>query len=194
MTITLQSLFSLARFTVQNPREGARMVMQADVPVAGRWIALALMAILSAVLAHLSIGMMPAEIRGEMGNAIASPFRTAVLQGGLMLLAAHAIVWIGRWRGGIGTFDDVLILMVWLQFILLILQVVQIVVQLLLPPLAQVVGFASIAIFLWLISNFVAEVHKFKSVPMTFLGVILAMFAMGFVMALVLMFFMGPVV
>ena len=49
MDLSLQSLIALARYTVQNPREGARMVMQANVPVPARWMAFAVMAILSAV-------------------------------------------------------------------------------------------------------------------------------------------------
>ncbi len=191
MNPSLQDLLSLARFTVQSPREGARKVIGAQVPVSARWAAFALMAVLSSVLAHVSFGVMPAEMKAQMGAAMASPFRTALLQAALMLVAANAIVWIGRWRGGVGRFDDVLILMVWLQFILLILQVVQVVVQMVLPQLADVVGFASIAIFLWLLSNFVAEVHKFKSVGLTFLGVILSMLAMGFVLAIVMVPFMG---
>ena len=187
MDLSLQSLMALARYTVQNPREGARMVMQANVPVPARWMAFAVMAILSAVLAHLSFGMMPADMRMEMGGAMNSPFRTAAFQGALMLASVYAIVWIGRWRGGVGTFNDTLILMVWLQFILLILQMVQIVAQLVLPALSQGIGFLSIAVFLWLLTNFIAEVHKFASVGKTFVAVLLAMLAMGFVLTLILL-------
>lgn len=190
MDLSLSALLAAVRFTVQNPREGARMVMRANVPVPARWIALAIMAILSAVLAHVSFGMMPPEMRAQMGTAMASPFRTAIFQAALMLIATHAIVWIGRWRGGIGTFNDALILMVWLQFILLILQVLQIAFQVLLRPMAEVVGYLSVAVFIWLLSNFIAEVHGFKSVGKTFIGVMVTMLAMGFVLALVMLPFM----
>ncbi len=194
MDLNLKSLLSLAQLSAQTPREGARLVMQARVPTTARWVAFALMAIMSSVMAHLSFGMMPSSAQSQMGSAMASPFRTAIMQGVLMLVAVNAIVWIGRWRGGKGTFDDALILMVWLQFIMLILQVAQIVIQVLLPPLAEIVGIASIAVFLWLLSNFVAEVHGFKSVGWTFFGVILSLLAMGFVLALVMVPFMGAVV
>ena len=191
MDLSLQSLLSMARFTVQSPREGARMVMQAKVPMSGRWAAFALMAVMSSVLAHLSFGLLPVDVQAPMGNAMTSPFRTVILQAALMLVASHAIVWIGRWRGGVGTFENVLILMVWLQFILLILQVIQIAIQVVLPPLADIVGFASVGIFLWLLSNFIAEVHKFQSVGKSFVGVIMTLFAMGLVLALVLTPFMA---
>lgn len=184
MDLSLQSLLSMARFTVQNPREGARMVMQVSMPMSARWAGFALMAVMSSVLAHVSFGLLPAESQAQMGNAMASPFRTVILQGALMLVAAHAIVWVGRWRGGVGTFENVLILMVWLQFILLILQAFQIAVQILVPPLADILGFASVGIFLWLLSNFVAEVHKFESVGKAFAGIMITMFAMGLLLAI----------
>ncbi|MFN4153390.1 MAG: Yip1 family protein [Paracoccaceae bacterium] len=192
MDLSLSTLLSLARFTVQNPREGARMVMKANLPMMARWVALALMAVISAILAHLAFALMPVEVRQSMAGAMSSPLTSAVMQGGLMLASVFVIHWVGRWRGGTGQFEDALILMIWLQFILLILQVVQIVTQVILPPASVLVGYASVAIFMWLLSNFVAELHGFKSVLMTLLGVLLTLVAVGFVLAIFLIPFMGP--
>lgn len=194
MDLSLSTLLSLARFTVQNPRMGAQMVMRADLPMVARWVALALMAVTSALLAHLAFALMPAEARQTMAGAMSSPLTSAVMQGGLMLAAVFVIHWVGRWRGGTGRFEDALILMIWLQFILLILQVVQIVSQVLLPPASVLVGYASVGVFLWLLSNFVAELHGFKSVLLTFLGVLLTLLAVGFILALVMIPFMGPMI
>ena len=194
MDASLQTLMMLARTTLTSPRAGARLVMEANVPLAARWIALVVMAILSAVLAHVSFSLLPQEVQAQMGTAMASPFRTTLMQGALMLIAAHAIVWIGRWRGGHGSFADVLILMVWLQFILLTLQVAQIAAQVLIPSMTQGLGFLSVGLFIWLLSNFVAEVHGFKSVGMTFFGVMLALLGMGFLLALIMLPFMETAV
>ncbi|MDO9638666.1 MAG: Yip1 family protein [Pseudotabrizicola sp.] len=193
MDLSLSSLLSLARYTVQNPREGARMVMGANLPISARWVALALMAVTSAILAHLAFALMPADVRLAMDGAMSSPLTSAVMQGGLMLIAVFVIHYVGRWRGGTGRFDDALILMIWLQFILLILQVVQIVTQVLLPPASVLVGYVSIGIFLWLLSNFVAELHGFSSVLLTFFGVLVTLIAIGFILALFLIPFIGPV-
>lgn len=192
MDISLSHLLSLARFTLQSPREGARMVMSANVPTSARWAALALMAIGSAVLAHLSFGLMPAEMRDQMGAAMRNPFGTAIFQAFLMVASVFVAHWVGQRFGGKGSFDDALILMVWLQFILLILQALQIVVQIAIPPLADLVGIASIAIFMWLISNFVAELHGFQSVGRTFLGVILTLFAISLLLAFLLLPMVNP--
>jgi hypothetical protein len=187
MDLSLASLLSAVRFTVLNPREGARMVMQTKAPVQARWMALAIMAILSTVLLHLSFGMMPADAQGQIGPTMASPFSTALFQAAIILITTQAVYWIGRKLGGVGTFNDALILMVWLQFILLILQVVLIMVQVLFLPLASVVSLLSVGIFIWLLGNFVTELHKFQSVGKTVFGVLLTMIIMGFVLALVLM-------
>lgn len=186
MNLSLPHLLSMARFTLQSPRQGARMVMKADVPVPARWIALVLAAILSALLAHVSFGLMPAEVRAQMGQSMQNPVGTAAFQAVLMLVVAHLMQWVGRWFGGKGSFADALMLMVWLQFILLVLQAIQIIVQVVLPPLTDVVAMLSVVIFLWLVTNFIAELHGFSSVGKTFLGVLGVMLALGFALALLL--------
>jgi hypothetical protein len=191
MDLSLSTLLQLARFTVQSPREGARMVMRADLPMPARWVALALMAVVSSLMAHLSMRLMPMESQAQMGGMMASPIQTAILQAALMLVSVHAVYHIGRWRGGQGSFADALILMGWLQFLLLILQVVQIVTQIILPPLSNLIGFVSIGIFLWLISNFIAELHRFSSVFKTMLAVLATLFAAGFILSLLLLAVVG---
>lgn len=191
MDLSLSTLLQLARFTVQSPREGARMVMRADLPMPARWVALALMAVVSSLMAHLSMRLMPIESQAQMGGMMASPIQTAILQAALMLVSVHAVYHIGRWRGGQGSFADALILMGWLQFLLLILQVVQIVTQIILPPLSNLIGFVSIGIFLWLISNFIAELHGFSSVFKTMLAVLATLFAAGFILSLLLLAVVG---
>lgn len=185
MDLNLQALLALARFTLQSPREGARRVMKAAVPVQARWVALGVTAIVSAMLAHLSIALMPIEFRAQMGQGM-SPFVTAVVQAGLMVASVYLVHAVGRWRGGTGSFEDALILMVWLQFILMMLQLLQIVVQVVLPPLSDLVGLISVAVFLWLLSNFVAELHGFRSVGKVFFGILLMIFVFGLLLAFLL--------
>jgi hypothetical protein len=186
MNLSLSHLLSMARFTIQAPREGARQVMKADVPMPARWIALLLTAILSALLAHVSFGLMPADARAAMSASIQNPVGTAAFQAALMLAAAHLMHWVGRWFGGQGSFGDALLLMVWMQIILLILQALQIVVQVALPPLTDIVAILSIFIFLRLISCFTAELHGFRSAVLTFFGVLAVMLVIGFALALLL--------
>lgn len=187
MNLSLPHLLELVRFTLQRPREGARMVMRADLPNRARWVALALTAVCSALLAHVAFSLMPAQTMTEFGGTPPAPFTTALVQAGLMVASVQAVYWIGRWFGGQGRFEDALILMVWLQFILLVLQVLQIVVQVILPPLASVVGMASVGVFLWLLSHFVAELHGFASARTTFFGIMGVFLGLGVILWLFLL-------
>ncbi|MDZ4134463.1 MAG: Yip1 family protein [Paracoccaceae bacterium] len=182
MIATLAGLMQMVRETLNAPRAGARRIMALDLPIKARWSALVLMAIGSAVLTHISFAMLPPNAREFFGEAMTSPFRTAVLQFVAMVVGVHAIHRIGQMRGGQGNLADSIILVAWLQFILLCLQGVQILAQVILPLLAELIGLGGVVLFFWLLTNFVAELHGFKSLQATFFGVLGAMLALGFVL------------
>lgn len=191
MDFSLTSLISLVGDTIRAPREGARRILALGLPMSARWSALALMAVLSALLTHFSFGLMSADHKAEMALVMASPVRTAVLQGLLLLIMVHSVHWFGRLRGGKGTFADALMLVVWLQFILLCLQVTQIIAQVLVPPVGDILGIVGLVLFFWLLTHFVAELHGFTSLRMVFVSIVLTMLGVGIVIGLVLLNLMG---
>jgi hypothetical protein len=191
MDPTLATLSALVRRTLQTPRDGARRIMALDLPVSARWLALIVVAAGSAIGTHLSIALMPPEQREMMLSLIASPLRTALLQAGIWAVIAGMIAAGGRMRGGTGSFADALILVVWLQFILLCLQLVQVVAGLVLPVLADLIGLAGLGLMVWLLTNFVAELHGFRSLVTVFAGLVAGAFAMVFVAAILLSIFIG---
>lgn len=194
MDLTLANILDLVRFTLQNPREGARAVMGLGLPVGARWWALLLMAVASTLLTHVSLAMLPAEQRAMLAGVIDSPLRTAVLQAVVMVGIVLATYWIGRMRGGSGSLPDAVIVIAWLQFILLCLQGVQVAAQVLLPVLADIIGIVGLVAFLWLLTNFVAELHGFRSFWLVLVGVVASMMTLGFAAALlILVLFGGPV-
>jgi hypothetical protein len=184
--MTIEGLMALLRETFRDPRVAARLVMAMRPPVEARWMGLVLVAVGSALLTHL--GMLMMMQGSDMGATMAmpSPVLTALTQLMVLGLSAALATWVGRWRGGAGTFADALLLIVWLQLVLLALQVLQMVLLLLLPPLGMFVGYAAVGIFFWLLTCFVAELHGFRSLGMTFLGVLLTVLAAAFVLALLL--------
>ena len=191
MTLTYANLAALVRLTLTQPRAAAQAVMRVPLPMAGRWSALLLMATLSALLMQV-LGMLLPPALGPDGQEL-RPVGPLVWAGmvtvGMMITAglAHAV---GRWRGGKGEFADAVILVAWLQFLQLLLVAVQIVVMLVLPMLAPVIEIASVLLFLWLLVNFVAEMHGFRSLGLVFLGVIMTF--VGAVIALsILMLSLG---
>jgi hypothetical protein len=191
MDVTLSSILQMARDTVSDPRGGARRIMGLRLSLREGWTALALMAVASAVLTHISFILSPPLTREFFSDAMSSPIRTAILQGVVMLIGSWSMFWFGAARGGRGTLPQAVALAAWLQFILLVLQVVQLVAQVILPPLSGIIGIVGVVLFFWLLTHFVAEMHGFTSLPMTFLGIIAAMIAVGMAMALVFSMLFG---
>lgn len=189
--MTAERLLALLRETFRDPRGAARLVLQTGLSMQARWMALALMAVGSALLTHIGMAMMMAG--DELGATLAmpQPVATALSQLMVLVLSAALATWVGRWRGGKGSFPDALLLIVWLQFVLLALQVVQMVLMLLLPPLGMFVGYAAVGIFFWLLTCFVAELHAFRSLGLTFLGVITTVILAAFVLAILIFPGMG---
>ncbi|MFN3825217.1 MAG: YIP1 family protein [Pseudorhodobacter sp.] len=192
MDFTLSGLLNLARDSVSDPRGVARRILSLGLPAQVGWMALGLMAVGSAVLTHLSLALSPPAAQEFFGNAMASPLRTAVLQLVVMVGSVHLIHRIGRARGGIGGLTDAVLLVAWVQFVLLLVQVVQMVAQVLLPPLSELMGILGLALFFWLLSHFVAELHGFPSVGKTFLGILAVMILAGFALAIVFAALFGP--
>jgi len=188
---TLFTLLALARLSLKRPRDGARQVIALRLPPAVGWLGLGLAAVLSTLLVHLSFAMQPADVQSFFAAAIASPLRTALLQAGFMVVAVVAVYRVGRWRGGHGSFDGALILVVWLQFLLLGLQAVQLVAYAVAPLLADLIGLATVALFFWLLTNFVAELHGFNSLGLVFVGVLATLVVMVLGLAFGLALFVG---
>ncbi|PZQ99525.1 MAG: YIP1 family protein [Cereibacter sphaeroides] len=191
MELSLSRLFSEAIYSLQHPREGIRRMMDMEMPSQARWLALGLMAISAAILTHISLALIPVSDRDILVEMMLSPIRTAILQVVALVAAVYMIFWVGRSRGGRGSLDDTVVAMAWLQFIMLCIQIMQLLVQVLLPPLAAPLNLLGFAIFLWLLTNFVAEVHGFRSLFLVFGALMLGLIVLAIVLAIFLAMFSG---
>jgi hypothetical protein len=97
-----------------------------------------------------------------------------------------AIHWIGSSFGGIGRLEDSVAAVAWLQFLLVCLQVVQLVVGFVSPALSGLVGLAGIVFFFWLLTQFVMAVHAFESAAMVFVMIVVSLLGITFGLSLVL--------
>jgi hypothetical protein len=111
----------------------------------------------------------------------------AMLQAAMNLAAVALVSGVGRMFGGQGTFEDALLLVGWLQVIMLGLQVVQLLVMVILPPLASVVMILSVTLFFWLLSGFICTLHGFKSRLGVLLATLGTLFVAAFVFSFILM-------
>lgn len=173
---------ALLRETLSQPRAAARRVLALNLPMQSRWQALALVIVLSVLFGQVSIALMGGAGAGFM----ASPLLSGVVQGGLLLATVFAVHFVGRAFGGRGSFADALVLTAWLQFIMVVVQVLQLLTMVVLPPFAPLLGIIGMVLFLWLLTNFVAELHGFASHGKVFAAILATGFALAFVASLVL--------
>ncbi len=183
----LFDLMTLVRDSVVNPREGASTILS----FAPRRRALGEMAVLVTVLgaiaAVLTTFILPVQTDRIIAVLLAQPVWLAVLQLLVLVASVAAIYYFGRIMGGHGSLDETLLLFVWMQFIMLVVQVAQWPILLIAPGLSGLVTLANLILFMWIFINFVATLHGFASLRLVFAGVVAFTVAIGFA----IVFFLG---
>jgi hypothetical protein len=185
MDFSLTNLLRLARYTAVNPRDGAQQILDLNLPRDVLWKMLVLTVVISTLLTHVGVMLMPGTSL-LMTEVIGSPVLTGLVQVGLLVLMVYCVYWIGRAMGGTAAFDDALAMVIWLQFIMVCVQVIQTALLPIAPMLAGLLGLASIVLFFWLLTHFVALIHGFKSLPSVFIIIIAAIFGVIFGLSLLL--------
>ncbi len=176
--------------TLRDPKAGMRAVLDLGLDDRTRWLALVLIAVVTTILSSLIL-QLSGTAMPEAGIYPTSPFATAVAQVVILGVGAMLIHWLGRAAGGRGRLGDAVLVVVWLQVFLIALQLLQIVAALVLPFLAPVVFLAAIAAFFWLLTQFVAEAHGFRSLLLVFLAILAALILLSILLAPVLMPMLG---
>lgn len=145
------------------PREAARRVLGFEIG----WAALAQIAVAVAcivmVLAYAAVELSGGPVDPMSAALLRRPLVGAVSQLGVMALIVVLTVRIGRAFGGTGGLWGATALVVWLNAMTLLIQVLQLVLLLVAPPLAGILAIATLVWILWTFANFVAELHGFAS-------------------------------
>lgn len=193
MSLQANDLWRILQLTITDPKRGLRMVLQIDLPIGAGVAGLALMAVASALLLHLSLSVSALPAGNPLMDMLtASPFGTALIQGVMLVVTAVLVQVLGRAWGGQGRFDQAIVAVVWLQAIFVALQALQLVALLVLAPLSTVIGLVSVGLFFWLLTHFVAELHGFTVAWKVFLGIIMTIVALSFVLSFFLVGLLGP--
>lgn len=179
----LLELFPLARDSVADPRSAYRRLRALRLDLPDLWQAMVAITAISVLLAELMLALMQSRGLAPALPVLPNPFTTALVQFGLMVVLALAVFWGGRMLGGHGGFADALLAVVWLQFVLACVQVVQLAALLVVPFLASLIGVAGIVLFFWMITGLIAELHGFASRGRVFAGVLIGMFGLSFALA-----------
>lgn len=184
---TMNNVLGLVGLTLRSPQEGASSVLALSLPRPVVWQILLLITVVSVLLAQLTLAMLVSSTPSLAADMLfLSPFVAVMVHGGTIVLTVFAIFWIGRLFGGKGAFEETLALVTWLQFVFVLLQVVQTLAFLVDPTIADLLGLVAIGLFFWLLTNFVAVLHGFSSLGLVFAGIIGSAFAIA--LALVFLF------
>jgi hypothetical protein len=183
MTLTMNNLVAMAWRSVKNPREGAAEILALGVPREALWPALALVVVLSILLANVTALLLAGDAAAAMP---VGPAATGFIQLALLVVMVFAVFWIGRAMGGTGSFEESVLIVAWLQFIMVCLQVVQAGILVISTPVAEIFGLLGVLVFLWLLTNFVAVLHGFSSLFQVFLMILVSAFGIAFGLSIIL--------
>lgn len=178
-------LFGMALQTVPEPRKIAREVLALKFPRAALWQAFALFAVLSTMQGVASIIMFPPPPALE-GTLMARPLLMGAIETGILFLAVHAIYRIGRAFGGHGSFDQALLTVIWMQWVLFWVQLGVLVLSLFAPALAVMLYAFGLFLSFWIPSFFIAEQHGFTSVGLVFATILATLIAAIFLLSILL--------
>lgn len=179
--MTFGSLVSLALGAVRNPREAADTLLSIGVPSAALLPSFVLVVVLSVIITLLgeNAGM-------TSGDGVAfPPLAVAAVLCVLLGVYIFGLYRTGRAMGGTGTLAETTLLMVFLQFILLLAQVVELALWVAAPPLAGIFVIAVAILAFWININFVDILHGYGSLMKSF-GLII-MVSLGIALVIMLM-------
>lgn len=184
MNITPGTVFAAARATLSDPAGAARQVMALRLNTSEGLMAIAAMAVLDTLLTVLTMQFAGPVPESAIQDVLNNPFLLAVSQFFALVLGAFLMWRVGKMFGGTGTFAKSLALTAWLEVVLMLLKLGQLAVLLLLPVLAAPVLLASAFAYFYLLTQFTAALNGFTSLIKTFLGILLTLFAMVFLLGL----------
>jgi hypothetical protein len=132
------------------------------------------------VLGFAALQLAPEGVDSVSATVLRAPLLGAVAQLAIMVLVAFLVVRIGRLFGGVGGGEGALALVVWLNAMMVVLQAVQLVALVVVPPLAAGIAIVSIVWVLYAFACFVAELHGFRNAVVVLAGVIATSFVLMF--------------
>ncbi len=180
--------------TLRAPKYEARWAITSNFDRSERWQALILNTVVSTLLLWLWTYLNTADVSVQRGNVEAliaalvldNPIWAGSIQTGFAIGSVFVLHHVGRAFGGGGDLDGAVAVMAWMTFVLNLVSLVQVVVWLVAPILAGLIGlFSGILIFV-LLTCFCAELHGFRSLFMTFIGIVFTIFTILFGFSLLL--------
>lgn len=192
MTSDLSRILRLFGETLQNPADVANRIKSIRAPHEAGWMVLAFGTIAVVILLHLE-RLIPGSAAQTSGLG-GTPFIDVVILGALSAMLVFVFYWIGRSMGGKGTFGATLAIMAWFQILVLFLVVIQVIAEILVPPLAGIVAIVSFVVQVFCLVHFVNVLHEFDSLPKSAVLLVASIIGLGFGLALIVLIIGGVAV
>jgi Yip1 domain len=144
------------------------------------------------ILGFVAMRFNPGALDPATAFILDNPLVGALLQAGILATGVFFIVRIGRFFGGTGDVGGALAIVVWLDFVMVLIQAAQVAALALFPPLATLLSLAAVIWALWALACFVGELHDFENTVVVLGGVILSMTVLFLGAAFVLAFLGAP--
>ncbi|MEM8801138.1 MAG: YIP1 family protein [Pseudomonadota bacterium] len=173
----LDSLVSQGVRAFREPREAAADVIALGVPRDVLVPGLMVIVILSVMLNALGEAVAPTPL------ASITHFQMSVFLLILFVSFAAAVFKVGQAMGGLGEWQDSLLLAIFFQAVFLPAQALQVLLIIIVPPIASLFGLAIFLFGLWVNVNFIAALHGFPSLGKALGVLVLASVVVAFVMA-----------
>lgn len=175
MITTVTSFVSAIWATVVDPAQMAQVIMQRRYTRGTLWMGLALVSILSIILLRLLYYIVPVAM--PMGF---TPNLYGLVMACVLVILTFGVYLTGQVLGGKATFPHSFAAVIWLEAVALTLRAVQALVYLVSPVLSSYVSLVGLVALMWVLLNFVNEIHRFNSLGRAAATILLAVLGIGF--------------
>lgn len=180
----LAFVLQLAGQTLRRPHVAAETVFSYDLDRRTLWLTLTLVSVVSVLFTEFTMLFVPAEMVAAEGPLPDSSFLLAFVIWVLLVVTVLITHYVGRAFDGQGVLDDSLKAVIWMQVVLLVLQVVQIGLFLISPIIAIMFGWVGALYVFYVFLVFVRTLHDFKSLALVLVGAVVSLIGLMFSIAL----------
>jgi len=177
-------LVQLVGQTLRRPKHAAETVLGFNLDRGSLWSALGLVSVVSVLFTEFTMLFVPTEMVADQGPFPSSPLLLGLVIWGLLVLSVFITHYVGRAFDGQGQLDQSLKTVIWMQIVLLGLQVVQIGLFVISPVIAILFGWIGALYVFYVFLEFVRILHGFQSLGMVFAGAIVSLIGLMFGIAL----------
>jgi len=179
----LSAFINLMIGTLSQPRDAAAEILSIRPNRSVMWSALVLAVLLNTMAYEFSLFASAPQV--ALPVIFSSPIIFAILIGSGLVLSIYSITYAGRFIGGRAVLDDVMALLIWLQFLRFAVQLAAFLLMPIIPGIAGLLILCATLYGMWLLLQFVDVAHGFENLLTSFFALILS--GLGIVLGLAIL-------